>query len=188
MLTETVNGKTTAYEYGLERIAAYTGTDAEQVKTQYVYDVRGSVIETVTVRAQRELSEATAAPAITVQGYAYTPYGEQIGSKISGYTYNGEYYDAATGMLNLRARQYEPAQMRFSQPDIVRGYAINPQSVNRYAYCVNNPVMYEDPSGKVAKSVMNNNVITRTSNGGVTLPTTYDVKQLYEYLNNGKYH
>ncbi len=147
VLTKTVNGETTAYEYGLERIAAYTGTDAEQIKTQYIYDVRGSVIETVTAKAQRDLSEATAAPTVTVQGYAYTPYGEQIGTKINGSTYNGEYYDAAAGMLNLRARQYEPAQMRFSQPDIVRGYAVNPQSVNRYAYCVNNPMMYADPSG-----------------------------------------
>lgn len=43
VLTETVNGETTAYEYGLERIAAYTETDAEQVKTRYVYDVRGHV-------------------------------------------------------------------------------------------------------------------------------------------------
>ena len=165
VLTETANGETTSYEYGLERIAAYTGTDAEQVKTQYVYDVRGSVIETVTARALRELSGATAAPTVTVQGYAYTPYGEQTGTDVSGYTYNGEYYDAATGMLNLRARQYEPAQMRFSRPDIVRGYAVNPQSINRYAYCVNNPVMYADPSGEVVASAMTNKAIMSVALG-----------------------
>ena len=28
---------------------------------------------------------------------------------------------------------------------------------------------------------------TKTGNGGVTLPNSKDVKQLYEYLNNGKY-
>ena len=198
VLTETVNGETTAYEYGLERIAAYTGTDAEQVKTQYVYDVRGSVIETVTAKAYRELSEATAAPAVTVQGYAYTPYGEQIGSKVSGYGYNGEYYDAAAGMLNLRARQYEPAQMRFSQPDIVRGYAINPQSVNRYAYCVSNPVMYADPSGKMVASALSNKAImsvafdeNRLIYGEVDRSVNTSVKSakqsiLSEYLNRKK--
>ena len=29
---------------------------------------------------------------------------------------------------------------------------------------------------------------TKTANGGVTLPTEKDVKQLYEYIVNGKYH
>ncbi|MBO4863518.1 MAG: hypothetical protein J5517_04090, partial [Eubacterium sp.] len=29
---------------------------------------------------------------------------------------------------------------------------------------------------------------TKTANGGVTLPSRKDVKQLYEYLTNGKYH
>ena len=39
----------------------------------------------------------------------------------------------------------------------------------------------------------NNGIITgkpgsKTKNGGVTVPGAKDVKQLYEYLNNGKYH
>ena len=29
---------------------------------------------------------------------------------------------------------------------------------------------------------------TKTANGGVTLPTEKDIKQLYEYIVNGKYH
>ena len=29
---------------------------------------------------------------------------------------------------------------------------------------------------------------TKTANGGVTSPSKKDVKQLYEYLTNGKYH
>ena len=38
------------------------------------------------------------------------------------------------------------------------------------------------PNGSVYGSVG-----TKTSNGGVTSPSPKDVKQLYEYLNNGKY-
>ena len=59
-----------------------------------------------------------------------------------------EAYDAATGMLNLRARQYEPTMNRFSQKDIVRGQTISPLSLSRYAYCGNNPIMHIDPSGE----------------------------------------
>ncbi len=38
------------------------------------------------------------------------------------------------------------------------------------------------PDGKIYGSVG-----TKTVNGGVTFPSAKDVKQLYEYLNNGKY-
>lgn len=83
-----------------------------------------------------------------MQTFAYTAFGEQMGGvKVSGFGYNAEAYDAATGMLNLRARQYEPALGRFSQKDVVRGQAISPLSLNRYAYCENEPIMHTDPSG-----------------------------------------
>ena len=67
--------------------------------------------------------------------------------KASGFTYNAEQYDTATGMLNLRARQYEPAMNRFSQKDKLRGSASTPLSLNRYGYVQNDPVNLIDPSG-----------------------------------------
>lgn len=129
------------------------------MKTQYVYDVRGSVIQTVTGKVSKHIAEETEVPnaplpSFTVQSHSYTPFGEQIDEKVSGYGYNGEYFDAATGMLNLRARQDEPAMMRFSQKDIVQGSIKNPTSLNRYAYCQNNPVQYSDPSGMSVKAVL----------------------------------
>ena len=51
-------------------------------------------------------------------------------------------------MLNLRARQYEPAMNRFNQKDIVRGQAISPLSLNRYICCIRNPISLTDPSSK----------------------------------------
>lgn len=68
--------------------------------------------------------------------------------KVSGFSYNAEAYDAATGMINLRARQYEPALGRFEQKDIVRGTAGYPILLNRYLYCRNNGVNYIDPTGE----------------------------------------
>ena len=80
---------------------------------------------------------------------AYSAFGELLTEKVSGFGYNGECYDAATGMLNLRARQYEPAQARFCQYDPLRGSVFAPQSLNRYLYCWNDPVDIIDPSGKL---------------------------------------
>ena len=51
-------------------------------------------------------------------------------------------------MVNLRARQYEPATMRFSQRDIIRGFTVIPSTQNRYAYCLNSPLVFTDPSGE----------------------------------------
>lgn len=78
---------------------------------------------------------------------SYTPFGEQIGEALSGFAYNGEYYNANTGMIYLRARFYEPEMNRFSQKDILWGDITVPNSLNSYAYVQNDPVNYCDPSG-----------------------------------------
>ena len=145
--TET-NGHTatTAYAYGLERIAAYTADG----KTSYVYDGRGSVVQTVTAPvAGEKVSSALPDVAVKVQSFLYTAFGEQMGAqKVSGFSYNAEAYDAATGMINLRARQYEPTIGRFNQKDVVRGNAGQPISLNRYLYCQNDGIDYIDPTGQ----------------------------------------
>ena len=145
--TET-NGHTatTAYAYGLERIAAYTADG----KTSYVYDGRGSVVQAVTAPvAGEKVSSALPDVAVKVQSFLYTAFGEQMGAqKVSGFAYNAEAYDAATGMINLRARQYEPTIGRFNQKDVVRGNAGQPISLNRYLYCQNDGIDYIDPTGQ----------------------------------------
>ena len=136
---------TTAYAYGLERIAAYS----ENGVTRYVYDGRGSVAQVISAPVAGEAA-TSALPDISVkvQSFAYTAYGEQMGGvKVSGFTYNAEAYDAATGMLNLRARQYEPAVGRFSGKDMMRGYAMLTISIHRYLYTYNNPINWIDPDG-----------------------------------------
>ena len=142
---------TTAYAYGLERIAAYH----ENGVTRYVYDGRGSVAQTVNVPvAGKAVSSNLPDVGVQVQTFSYTAYGEQMGGvKVSGFTYNAEAYDAATGMLNLRARQYEPAVGRFGQKDIVRGKINTPLGLNRYPYCLNSPIQYIDPEGLFLKEI-----------------------------------
>ena len=78
---------------------------------------------------------------------SYTPFGELLTENVSGFGYNGEYYNAASGLIYLRARFYAPEMNRFSQKDILRGSILQPGSLNRYAYCINDPVNFVDPSG-----------------------------------------
>ena len=86
-----------------------------------------------------------------MNSYTYTPFGEPLTGEGSGFRFNGEYYDSATGMLNLRARQYEPSVMRFVQRDIWYGKVEMPTSQDRYLYCVNDPIGYYDHGGDRAE-------------------------------------
>ena len=60
--------------------------------------------------------------------------------------FTGEPYDAS-GLYYLRARYYDPTTGRFITEDTLFGEMDNPLTQNLYAYCLNNPVLYIDPSG-----------------------------------------
>ena len=148
---------TTTYTYGLERISAITGS----TRTEYVYDGRGSVVAEVSYNcAWYTFGGGLAKKNVTSK--SYTPFGEQIGEAVSGFGYNGEYYNASTGMIYLRARFYEPEMNRFAQKDIIRGSIMDGLSLNRYAYCANDPVNFVDPSGMALR----NNMVLMSDGGG----------------------
>ena len=149
VISETTGKNTTNYTYGLERISALTGS----TRTEYIYDVRGSVAAEVSYNNAWYTFGGTLAWK-NVTSKSYTAFGEQIGEKTSGFGYNGEYYNAVTGQIYLRARFYEPEMNRFSQKDILRGDAADPVSLNRYAYVQNDPVNFIDPSGMSVRSFL----------------------------------
>jgi len=61
--------------------------------------------------------------------------------------YGGYQYDEETKTYYLNSRMYDPATARFLQEDTYRGSGDDPMSLNLYTYCVNNPMIYLDPSG-----------------------------------------
>jgi len=80
----------------------------------------------------------------------YTPYGitrYEWGSMLTDRRYTGQRWDPGLGLYDYRARYYHPALGRFVQADTVVPEPGNPQSLNRYAYVLNNPIRYNDPTG-----------------------------------------
>ena len=63
------------------------------------------------------------------------------------YGYPGQEHDAESVNLHLGVRELHFAIGRFSTPDSIVPDPGNPQTLNRYAYALNNPVKYTDPSG-----------------------------------------
>jgi RHS repeat-associated protein len=72
-----------------------------------------------------------------------------VGTSGNEWRFTGELQDSrvARGMYYLRARYYDPALGRFIGRDPLCGLAVNAQSLNRYPYVRNSPVIFVDPSG-----------------------------------------
>ena len=52
-------------------------------------------------------------------------------------------------LIHMNGRVYAPSLQRFLSPDPVLQASANAQNHNRYAYCLNNPLRYTDPSGYI---------------------------------------
>ncbi|HSS97374.1 MAG TPA: RHS repeat-associated core domain-containing protein, partial [Terriglobales bacterium] len=82
---------------------------------------------------------------------AYAPYGEpyaQAGTTDLSFT--GQDQDTTSGMHDFLDRKYNPVQGRWLSPDPIGLAAVDPtspQSWNRYAYVMNNPLALVDPFG-----------------------------------------
>ena len=65
--------------------------------------------------------------------------------------YRGYYYDTETGLYYLQSRYYSPDLMRFISQDDAKlsNRQGQPLGSNLYTYCLNNPVMNVDPTGKL---------------------------------------
>jgi RHS repeat-associated protein len=67
--------------------------------------------------------------------------------------YTAQVLDEETGLYFYGSRYYDPQLGRFIQPDPIIPDAFNPQSYDRYAYALNNPLRYTDPDGHWGQEV-----------------------------------
>jgi len=79
----------------------------------------------------------------TSQGYSQV---DNVRQQFTGYERDGE-----TGLDYAQARYFSSTQGRFISPDplLASGQPAEPQSWNRYAYVLNNPLMFVDPFGLI---------------------------------------
>lgn len=66
------------------------------------------------------------------------------------YKYTGKEFDYSTDFYFYESRYYDPWFGRFISPDSTIPYPMNPQSLNRYSYVLNNPIIYVDVDGNVS--------------------------------------
>lgn len=97
-----------------------------------------------------------------VKRHDYLPFGAELFANVGGRTQAQGYTsdnvrqkfadserDGETGLDFMQARYYSSTQGRFTSPDPFMGsaYLIDPQSLNRYTYCLNDPLNLVDATG-----------------------------------------
>jgi RHS repeat-associated protein len=103
------------------------------------------------------LTSTATPPTSMYSSTAYAPFGESQAGQTSGAadaSFTGQDQDTVSSLYDFPARRYSPSQGRWISPDPAgRGAVIltNPQSWNRYAYVMNNPLALTDPAGLSAR-------------------------------------
>ena len=157
-LRQTVNGIQTNYALDLNNSLAQVLSDGSST---YLYGL-GRVAQQNIVGWQYYLGDALGSvrqlvnPAGTIiQARSYEPFGKQLsvaGNPLTKYAFTGEWQDP-TGLIFLRARYYDPDLGRFLSLDPILGKLSMPQTLNRYVYCMNNPLGFIDPTGMILETL-----------------------------------
>ena len=123
---------TTSYYLGGQLVAAREGTTLRYIHQDSLSST--SVMSTSTGTLDSSMT--------------FYPFGAtRTGSVNTTKKFTGQRLDG-TGLYYYGARYYDATIGKFISADIIIQNPTNPQSLNRYTYCSNNPLRYTDPTGK----------------------------------------
>jgi RHS repeat-associated protein len=154
-----INGTETTYFVGgyYEVVAGETGTQVNKYYYAGTQRIAMRTNDTLIYLVGDHLgstSLTTDAAGNVVSETRYKAWGEvrfASGISLTDYTYTGQYsYASDFGLMFYNARWYDPYLNHFTQPDSIVPDPYNSQAWDRYAYALNNPVRYTDPSGHIA--------------------------------------
>ena len=189
--SKTVNGVTHSYVWQSSKLAADI-TDAYAL--YFHYDSSGEVIGfTRTANGtdteyfyvknlQGDILKVINATGTEAAAYTYDAWGKLLTSAgdmadVNPLRYRGYFYDTETGLYYLKSRYYDPEVGRFINPDAFATTDVDGVlSANMFAYCENNPVNKEDPTGAIALTTL---ILIGSAVFGVAaaLYTGYEMRQ-----------
>lgn len=114
-----------------------------QETVKYIHtDALGSIVAVTNANGQ------------VIERRAYEPYGAQLLADMQdGPGYTGHVQDAATGLVYMQQRYYDPQIGRFLSVDPVEEDQSSGDNFNRYWYARNNPYRFADPDGRLACNI-----------------------------------
>ena len=83
--------------------------------------------------------------------YGYDEFGQDLYKdlNIQPFTYTGYQLDSISGTYFAQAREYNPNIGRFTNEDLIKGFAHHPFTLNPYSYCWSQPMNYIDSDGEL---------------------------------------
>ena len=170
-VTNSYGGKTANFNYTYDANGNILSVSGAQTAV-YEYDDLGQLItETI----------GTGYDQVIIR-YTYDAWGKLLTSAgdmadVNPLRYRGYYYDAETSLYYLQSRYYDPEVCRFINTDSFATTDIDGVlSANMFAYCENNPVINEDPTGAIALTTL---ILIGSAVFGVAtaLYTGYEMRQ-----------
>ena len=162
-ISQTINGETTIFAYGAgpNVLTEFTGSGVP--KFDYIYAGNRSIarinFDPTGVPASKTFYHPdhlgstiglTDQETTKVWDRTYLPYGGTFtgtGTTENTHQYTAKELEAATGLYYYGVRYHNPNIGRFMSVDPAGANPTDPQSWNRYAYVLNNPLKYVDPDG-----------------------------------------
>ncbi len=161
------NPATVRYVIGDDVLSQSTTRNLELETRNLLPDGHGST---------RQLVDSTGS--VTAQ-FSYDSYGHMLGSQAGAQAkqktsmlYSGEQFDSTLQQYYLRARYYNQENGRFGSVDPYRGNLYDPQSLHKYAYCHDEPVNANDPSGEMSLSEI---MIAGAISMGISLVVNFSI-------------
>ena len=111
-----------------------------------------STVEYIHTDLLGNIAVVTDATANVTERREYEPYGAQLTPMLQdGPGYTGHLQDAATGLVYMQQRYYDPMIGVFLSVDPVTAYSSPVTQFHRYRYANNNPYKFVDPDGEKGK-------------------------------------
>ncbi|MET3695716.1 RHS repeat-associated protein [Bacillus oleivorans] len=113
-----------------------------------------------------------------IENYRYDVFGGITTGITAPYNvnaYTSQRYDDKAGLIDMNARWYDPTVGRFLTQDTYRGDMMNPLTLNRYSYVLNNPVNMWDPTGHYPESI---------ADDGMTKGDSYHIPGIPDWVAN----
>ncbi|HEU4932662.1 MAG TPA: Ig-like domain-containing protein [Pyrinomonadaceae bacterium] len=157
-IAKTIGGVPLTYVYAGDQVVSEYGLNDQLVNR---YDVSAGEVVRAQLGGEGEryyfsdgqgsVTSLAQASAVTAR-YEYDAWGQYFASSGASYNsigYTGQRFDNETGLMPLGngERYYSPFTGNFIQQDSFTGMAMMAQSMNRYAYAMNNPLKFMDRSG-----------------------------------------
>jgi RHS repeat-associated protein len=123
---------TTNYYLGNKLVAVREGTTLSYILQDHLGSTSGT-------------ADASGTLVSTISYFSFGDSRNSTGTLPTDKLFTGQRLDT-TGLYYYGARYYDPGIGRFISADTIVPNPVDPQSLNRYSYCLNNPLKYVDPT------------------------------------------